>query len=129
MWILQRVEVSYFAHFFFWASSCDRDPQIQPQRDGGDFASALYNGNSFLDSLYNGLSADGIMMAQVGQAPRSSEPAENNSWMENRLKFVERLTSLGFQSIQDYDEVRKVAKVAISSLVWSQLVYSYPFLP
>ena len=58
-------------------------------------------------------------MAQVGQAPRSSEPAENNSWMENRVKFVERLTSLGFQSIQDYDEVRKLA---LSSVVRCQLV-------
>ena len=64
-------------------------------------------------------------MAQVGQAPRSSEPAENNSWMENRLKFVESLTRLGFQSIQDYDEVRKVA---ISSLGKSQLVHSDLFL-
>ena len=83
------------------------DPQIQPLKEGGEFAKALYNGDGFLGSLYNGLTDHGILLAQVGQSPRYNEPAEEHSWLQNRLLFLKALANLGFESIQDYNEVSR----------------------
>ena len=79
---------------------CYRDPQIQK-----DFVVALYDGGDFLRSLPNALSENGVFIAQVGQAPILKSPSEDHSMHRNRVKFIQSLIDLGFQSILDYEEV------------------------
>lgn len=76
------------------------DPQVQK-----DFVDALYDGGPFLRSLPNAISADGILVAQVGEAPVINSPPEESSLSRNRMKFIQSLADLGFQSIFDYEEV------------------------
>ena len=77
-----------------------RDPQVQVE-----FVDALYDGGPFLRSLPNGLNEDGILIAQVGEAPKIHDPGEDFSWHRNRLKFVKTLINTGFESVRDYEEV------------------------
>ena len=67
---------------------------------------ALYDGGPFLRSLPSALSFDGIFMAQVGEAPDMRTPSEVNSVNKNRVKFINSLVDLGFESSRDYEEVR-----------------------
>eukprot|EP00980_Cylindrotheca_fusiformis_P005244 scaffold1120_cov127-Cylindrotheca_fusiformis.AAC.6 len=75
------------------------DPQVQV-----DIVEALYDGGPFLSSLPKGLRDDGILIAQVGEAPRTEAPAEDYSWHRNRVKFIKTLIDTGFESIRDYEE-------------------------
>jgi len=69
-----------------------------------DIVAALYDGGPFLTSLPNGLHDDGILIAQVGEAPRMVAPGEEHSWHRNRVKFIETLISTGFESVRNYEE-------------------------
>lgn len=71
-----------------------------------EFVDALYDGGPFLRSIPNGLNENGILIAQVGEAPKMADPGEDFSWHRNRLKFVKTLINTGFESIRDYEEVR-----------------------
>ena len=79
--------------------SCS-DPQVQKS-----FVDALYNGGPFLGSLPNAVASDGIFVAQVGEAPDIISPPEENLLSRNRMKLIQSLVNLGFESIQDYEEV------------------------
>jgi hypothetical protein len=79
--------------------SCS-DPQVQKS-----FVDALYDGGPFLRSLPNAIASDGIFVAQVGEAPAITSPPEENSLSRNRMKFIQSLVDLGFESIRDYEEV------------------------
>jgi hypothetical protein len=78
------------------------DPQVQK-----DFVDALYDGGPFMRSLPKALSDDGILVAQVGQAPDFRSSAEDFSINKNRVKFFESLVNVGFEHIRDYEEVRE----------------------
>lgn len=69
-----------------------------------EFAGALYGDNTFLGSLYNALGPDGILIAQVGEAPDLSYPSDQYGISKNRFVFIETLMKLGFESIFDYIE-------------------------
>lgn len=73
-----------------------------------DIVSALYDGGPFLTSLPNSLHDDGILIAQVGEAAKNTDPGEDHSWHRNRVKFIETLVNTGFKSVRDYEEVRRV---------------------
>jgi hypothetical protein len=77
------------------------DPQVQK-----DFVDALYDEGPFMQCLPKALSDDGILVAQVGQAPDFSSSAEDFSINKNRVKFFESLVNVGFEHIRDYEEVR-----------------------
>lgn len=72
-----------------------------------DFVDALYDGGPFMQSLPKALSDDGILIAQVGQAPDFRSSAEDFSINKNRVKFFESLVNVGFEHIRDYEEVRE----------------------
>jgi hypothetical protein len=73
-----------------------------------DFVDALYDGGHFLQSLPNALSDDGILMAQVGEAPDSVDcSAEDFGIDKGRVKFFESLVNFGFEHVRDYEEVRE----------------------
>jgi hypothetical protein len=78
-----------------------RDPQNQI-----DFVDALYSDGPFLRSLFDALQPNGIVTAQVGQAASLSDPPEDYSINKNRLKFIQSLISLGFETVRSYEEVR-----------------------
>jgi hypothetical protein len=84
--------------------SCS-DPQVQKS-----FVDALYDGGPFLRSLPNAIASDGIFVSQVGEAPDIRSPPEEHSLSRNRLKFIQSLVDLGFESIGDYEEVRNKPK-------------------
>jgi hypothetical protein len=76
-----------------------RDPQ-----NVVEFAKALYGDSSFLGALYNALSNDGILVTQVGDAPRRGDGPEHLSKDENRVIYSRSLATQGFRSIADYTE-------------------------
>lgn len=51
------------------------------------------------------MSEDGIFVAQMGEAPGIFDPSEEHSISRNRVKFIQRLTELGFETVRDYEEV------------------------
>lgn len=66
---------------------------------------ALYDEGPFLRSLARAMSEDGIFVAQMGEAPGIFDPSEEHSISRNRVKFIQRLTELGFETVRDYEEV------------------------
>ena len=79
--------------------SCS-DPQVQKS-----FVDALYDGGPFLKSLPHAVASDGIFVAQVGETPDIRSPPEEHSLSRNRMKFIQSLVDLGFESIRDCEEV------------------------
>jgi len=75
------------------------DPQVQKS-----FVDALYAGGPFLQSLPNALAPDGFLLAQVGEASGIDSPSEEHSLDRNRVKFIQSLVDLGFESVRDYEE-------------------------
>jgi hypothetical protein len=65
---------------------------------------ALYSVGPFVTSLLHALAEDGILVAQVGEAPNIRSPSGDFSVDRNRLGFIDALVTLGFQSIRDYEE-------------------------
>ena len=93
--------VCYVISFMF------SDPQVQKS-----FVDALYAGGPFLQSLPNALAPDGFLLAQVGEASGIDSPSEEHSLDRNRVKFIQSLVDLGFESVRDYEEVRIYLKEA-----------------
>jgi hypothetical protein len=60
-----------------------------------------------MSALYNGLSEDGVLVSQVGQAVTISAPAQTHSVNRNRALFIRSLTDQGFVSIAEYNEVSR----------------------
>ena len=79
-----------------------RDPQVQKV-----FVDALYDGGPFLQSLPKALASNGMFISQVGEAPYLDSPSEEYSLDKNRVKLIESLVDLGFESVRDYEEVSK----------------------
>lgn len=86
-----------------------RDPQVQV-----DIVEALYDGGPFLKSLPNALRDNGILVAQVGEAAKMEAPGEEYSWHKNRVRFIETLINIGFESVRDYEEVSNCSIEEIS---------------
>ena len=84
-----------------WFLRLGSDPQIEK-----DFLDALYDEGPFLQSLVNALTPDGIFVSQVGEAPWVKSPAEVHSNHKNRVRLVNSLVNLGFEFVQNYQEVR-----------------------
>jgi len=69
------------------------------------FVEALYDGGPFLQAVPKALTADGIFLCQVGEAPGLESPAEEASVNRNRAKFFSSLIKLGFQGTRAFEEV------------------------
>jgi spermidine synthase len=69
---------------------------------------ALYDDGPFLKALPNALTSNGILVAQVGEAPYMDSPAESLSINKNRANFLRSLGDLGFEAIHTYEEVGTV---------------------
>lgn len=57
-----------------------------------------------MTSLPNALSPQGILTAQVGEGSKLNDPPEELTRDRNRMKFVRSLSTLGFQSILEYND-------------------------
>jgi predicted methyltransferase len=72
-----------------------------------DFAGALYTDRSFYLSLFKGLSEDGILISQVGEALAvDDKPRRVHRRQAYRAGFVRGLIDIGFEGVRDYQEVR-----------------------
>eukprot|EP00339_Tiarina_fusa_P022092 CAMPEP_0116996284 /NCGR_PEP_ID=MMETSP0472-20121206/143_1 /TAXON_ID=693140 ORGANISM="Tiarina fusus, Strain LIS" /NCGR_SAMPLE_ID=MMETSP0472 /ASSEMBLY_ACC=CAM_ASM_000603 /LENGTH=622 /DNA_ID=CAMNT_0004694857 /DNA_START=326 /DNA_END=2194 /DNA_ORIENTATION=+ len=69
-----------------------------------DFAEALYGDSSFMGALYNGLSENGVLVSQVGEAVKLTAPAQTYSVNRNRALFIKSLIGQGFVDIAEYNE-------------------------
>jgi len=86
-------------------------------------AKALYGNDDFMRAFYNSLSDDGILVMQLGEAPRFNSPDETYSKFRNRATTTTFLENLGFNSIHVYEEVGRT----VTAL--SHLLYIHPFSP
>jgi len=80
--------------------SAYRDPQ-----DDVPFAEVLYSNALFTEALFNGLTDDGILIMQLGEAPFHQNPPDEFSRSKNRAKLTSGLQDFGFQSMHTYEEV------------------------
>jgi hypothetical protein len=71
-----------------------------------DFAGALYTDRSFYLSLFKGLSEDGILISQVGEALGIDDPPQEFTVDRHKAGFVRGLIDIGFEGVRDYQEVR-----------------------
>lgn len=69
------------------------------------FAQALYGNDRFMRAFFDALSDDGILVMQLGQAPKFSDPDETFSKFKNRATTTKLLEKLGFESVHAYEEV------------------------
>jgi len=76
---------------------------LDPQ-DTVEFANILYQDKVFWQSVYNGLSEDGVLIAQLGDAPENKDPADNFNSNRRRAGLVEVLREIGFYSSHSYEE-------------------------
>jgi hypothetical protein len=65
--------------------------------DDVDFVVELYTSDAYIQSLYNGLTSDGILVVQVGMAPRVNSPADEAGPFVNRSMMKEKLAKAGFK--------------------------------
>jgi hypothetical protein len=72
-----------------------------------EIAGALYTDRDFYKSLSNGLSPDGILISQVGEADSIDTPADEHSDDRHLFGFIEGLMDIGFEGIREYQEVRR----------------------
>ena len=72
-----------------------------------DFVRALYDERRFLRSLADAMSDCGVLVSQVGIAPKMYSPSDNNSINSHRAGFVSALVEIGFEHVRDFEEVRK----------------------
>ena len=62
----------------------------------------MYEGGA---PIFNqGLEDTGILVAQVGEACTIRSPSDEFSIDKNRLKFIQMLVDIGFESVRDYEE-------------------------
>jgi hypothetical protein len=72
-----------------------------------EIAGALYTDRNFYESLSNGLSPDGILISQVGEAVRIQTPSDEHSLDRHLYGFIQGLMDIGFGGIRGYQEVRR----------------------
>jgi spermidine synthase len=84
-------------------SVCLSDPESEVP-----IAQALYGNDEFMRAFYNSLSDDGILVMQLGEAPKFNSPDETYSKFRNRASTTSFLEKLGFESIHVYEEVRTI---------------------
>jgi hypothetical protein len=89
---------------FYWLFRAFGYPRSDPESEV-PFAKALYSDDTFMRAFYNSLSDDGILVMQLGEAPKSYSPDETYSRFNNRARTTRFLEKLGFESIHTYDEV------------------------
>ena len=65
--------------------------------DDHPFAKVLYTDDGYVTSLYDALTEDGILVAQVGQAPKPRSPSDENGDFENRSTMLKMLDAIGFK--------------------------------
>lgn len=70
-----------------------------------EIVGALYTDKDFYTSLYNSLNDDGILVAQVGEAHRLDDAAEEISKDMHRASLINGLIEAGFEGIREYEEV------------------------
>lgn len=70
------------------------------------FAEALYGNDKFMQAFFESLSDDGVLVMQLGEAPKMKSPDETMSMFKNRATTTKLLEKLGFESIHAYEEVR-----------------------
>ena len=76
---------------------------LDPQ-DQIPFAEILYKDYVYWESLYNALTDDGILVAQLGDAPEIADPAEDYNEQKNRVLVLKTLQKIGFVSMHVYEE-------------------------
>ena len=72
-----------------------------------EIAGALYTDRDFYKSVSNGLSPDGILISQVGEADSIQTPSDEHSLDRHLHGFIEGLVDIGFEGIRGYQEVRR----------------------
>jgi len=69
-----------------------------------EFAVELYTSSTYIQSLYNALTSEGILVVQVGEAPKQNNVADESSKFANRAIMQQVLQQVGFESIHVYVE-------------------------
>lgn len=65
--------------------------------DDIEFAVYLYTSDVYIKSLYNALTADGILVVQVGEVPDAQSPADETGLFANRSTMKAKLEEVGFK--------------------------------
>eukprot|EP00751_Fragilariopsis_kerguelensis_P046527 CAMPEP_0170986132 /NCGR_PEP_ID=MMETSP0736-20130129/5902_1 /TAXON_ID=186038 /ORGANISM="Fragilariopsis kerguelensis, Strain L26-C5" /LENGTH=1039 /DNA_ID=CAMNT_0011410213 /DNA_START=359 /DNA_END=3478 /DNA_ORIENTATION=+ len=81
---------------------------LDPQ-NAVDFAELLYSDGPFMNSLYNSLTANGVLLAQVGEAVRihkSSAETMIGNVNYQRAQYEQGLKKQGFEVVMHYEEAR-----------------------
>ena len=65
--------------------------------DDHPFAKVLYTDDGYVTSLYDALTDDGILVVQVGEAPKPRSPSDENGDFENRSTMIKMLDAIGFK--------------------------------
>jgi len=73
------------------------DPQVRKE-----FVNALYDEGPFLKSIPNALEEKGIFISQVGEAASYTDPAEEYTDNQNRLRLFNSLVKVGFKNVRTY---------------------------
>ena len=87
--------------FFF---VCSFLPKQSDPSSAVSFSDILYDNDEFANALTNALSADGIMVAQVGEEDDLDDPAKEYSKKQYEYKLMTHLQNHGFASVKDYSE-------------------------
>jgi len=97
----RSVLLYHFCYHCLTDETCSRsDPESEVP-----FAQALYGNDKFMRAFFNSLSDDGILVMQLGEAPKALSPDETHSKFKNRATTTKLLAKLGFESIHAYEEV------------------------
>ena len=75
-----------------------------PQGTSAAFSEILYTSDALWSAMYNSLSDDGVLVVQLGEAPRFYDPPESLTKHSNRAYVTTLLGKVGFESIHIYDE-------------------------
>lgn len=76
------------------------------------YVDGLAEYGDFMYHLSNLMTDNAVLVAQVGDSPMLDDPATEMSVNRYRLKFINSLTTYGFESIVDYEEVSRTSPAA-----------------
>ena len=65
--------------------------------DDHPFAKVLYTDDGYVTSLYDGLTDNGILVVQIGEAIFNDSPSDENGSFENRSVMIKMLDAIGFK--------------------------------
>jgi spermidine synthase len=69
------------------------------------FSDVLYKSNDLVLALYNSLSSDGLFVIQCGQSSHVTDPPVTHLQDDQLHTLLSNFEAVGFESIQEYDEI------------------------